>query len=308
MRNFHAVLILIVFAAWSNSAQAQSGASNPGAASANSTMAGWPNVTVNFLIDGRGHAPPRQVTATSMRVFEDGVERRIQAFSGPGDPVSLCMVIDVSGSMKSNHEEVADAAKQLVKNLPPGSEVMVVAFNKKPDLASPFTPAKDFDLSLFDQMHSLWHSALDDSVIFAEQYFVQHARYRIRALVLISDGGENASKRSFVAAIHAMEVPGGPIVYGIRVIHSEPAPKPEREAQFFRYAPDGVLTFHASSGKEFATARAQVSQCIEAQSALSYMSTLASAGKRLHKVKVTIPGFEEQVRIESLPGYYIPRP
>ena len=307
-RNLLVARVLIGFVICLNPVQGQSGTSNLGTASTNGTTGRWPNVIVNFLVDGRGHAPPRQVTASSLRVLDDGVEQKIQAFSGPGGPVSLCIEIDVSGSMKSNHDNVADAAKQLVKNLPPGSEVMVVAFNKKPSLVAPFTPANDFDLTLFDRMHSLWRTALDDSTIFAEQYFVQHARYRLRALVLISDGGENASKQSFGATIRAMEAPGSPLVYGIQVVPPDPATPAERLAQFFRYSPDGVRIFRAANSEEFARARAQVSQCIEAQSALSYTSPLASAGKRLHKVKVTIPGFEEQVRIESLPGYYVPRP
>ena len=180
-RNLLVARVLIGFVICLNPVQGQSGTSNLGTASTNGTTGRWPNVIVNFLVDGRGHAPPRQVTASSLRVLDDGVEQKIQAFSGPGGPVSLCIEIDVSGSMKSNHDNVADAAKQLVKNLPPGSEVMVVAFNKKPSLVAPFTPANDFDLTLFDRMYSLWRTALDDSTIFAEQYFVQHARYRLRA-------------------------------------------------------------------------------------------------------------------------------
>jgi Ca-activated chloride channel family protein len=265
----------------------------------------WPQVILNVLVDAKkGATDP--VPASSLEIIEDGTPQKIESIAGPGSPVSLCILIDVSGSMTSKQSDVRDAAAALVKGLPPDSEVTVSAFAEKSYLVLPFTRAEAVDLSLFGRLKFGHHTALNDSVIVAEQYFVKFARYPRRALVLITDGGENASEHGISDATHAMEAPTGPFVYVLEIFDPY-APTPEERWPVANFFPStGVRIFRTSVAQDLPMGATEISQCIDRQYSLSYRSALTTPNKHLHKIQVRLPAPDPNIKIESLPGYYIP--
>jgi Ca-activated chloride channel homolog len=268
----------------------------------------WPDVIVNFLLDSEGKTRALPISVASMQVFEDGVAQKIQAVSGPDDPVSLCLMIDVSGSMTKYQDAVAGAAKELVKSLPPGSEVTVSTFAEKPYLVLSFTPATEIDLSIFGRMQHGVRTALNDAIVNTEPSFVRLARYPRRALVLISDGGDNASRHHASDAIRSMEVPSGPFVYVLGI--SDPyAPTPEERMSFASldsFSSAGARIAKLPNARELLTGATEISACINRQYALNYRSALSAPDKRLHQIVMKLPEAPEPIKIEAQPGYYIP--
>jgi len=277
-------------------------ATGPAAAS----PAGWPQVILNVLVDlKKGGTVP--VSISSLEIFEDGTQQKIESIAGPGTPISLCLEIDISGIMTSKKDQIAGAAKELVKSLPPGSEVMVSVFADKTYLAAPFTPAEDLDLSLFDHLKYGHRTALSDSIVSAEQYFVHSARYPRRALVIITGGYNNASTHGENEAARAMEAPGGPFVFALGLVDPY-APNPEGRAALQFLDSAGAHIVRVSPIDEISKSAADISQCIDRQYALSYRSALTARDNRLHKVEVKLPQADKRIKVESLPGYYIPSP
>jgi Ca-activated chloride channel homolog len=275
--------------------------------SAPTAPAAWPQVVLNVLVDlKRGATEP--IPVSSLEIFEDSTPQKIESFAGPGSPVSLCILIDVSGSMTTKQNEVRDAATALVKNLPPGSEVMVSTFAEKLNLVSPFTPVTEVDLSIFGRLQHGVGTALNDAIVITEPYFVNLARYPRRALVLITDGGDNASRHRTNDVIRSMETPSGPFAYVLEMIDPN-APTPEERmsvADSFSLA--GALIVRFSVAKDLPKEAAEISQCIDRQYALAYRSALTTPDKRLHKIQVELAQPDPEIKIESLPGYYIPSP
>jgi von Willebrand factor type A domain len=277
--------------------------SAPATHSAPPISAEWPKVTLNLLIDGKGHL------GSTFQVLEDHAPQRVVALVGPGSPVSLCIQIDISGSMAGRVNEIRDAAVLLVKNLPPGSEVMVVFFADKPVMASPFTPASALDPHMFENLEFGHRTALYDSIVTAEQSFVHSAHYPRRAFVLITDGRENGSSHGYNDALRSMLMPGSPFVYVLGIVHPFAATpdvnqRPPRFGDLLSSSRAHIL--NAPEADEVLDGAAVISGCIAAQYALTYTSTSSIRDKRLHKIEVKFPQADTQVKVESLPGYYIP--
>jgi hypothetical protein len=266
--------------------------------------AGEPLVILNVLVDlKKGVTAP--ISADALEILEDSTLQKIESIAGPGTPVSLCLEIDISGSMTSKREQIAGAAKQLVKSLPPGSEVMVSVFADKAYLAAPFTPAEAIDPSLFDHLKYGHRTALSDSIVITESYFVHFARYPRRALVTITDGGDNVSKHGTEEAIRSMEMPSGPFVYVLGLFDPY-APTPEGRMPVTNFFPsNGVRIVRVSDLHDILLGATEISQCIDRQYALSFRSALTTPDKRLHKIQVRPPESDPGIKIESLPGYYI---
>jgi Ca-activated chloride channel family protein len=266
----------------------------------------WPQVILNVLVDLRkGATVP--TTIAPLEIVEDGVPQKIESNAGPGTPVSLCLLIDVSGSMTTKQSEVRDAAAELVKNMPAGSEVMVSTFAEKSTLVLPFTPAAEVDFAVFGRPQQGQRTALNDAMVIAEPYFVHVARYPRRALVLITDGGDNASKHRTNDVIRSMEIPSGPFVYVLGVVDPY-APTPEERMSLVdleTFSSAGAIILKFSIAKDLSKGAAEISQCIDRQYALSYLSALTAPDKRLHKIEVRPSEPEPRIKIESLPGYYI---
>jgi VWFA-related protein len=147
------------------------------------------NVTVT---DPRG----RLVTGLEpehFRVIEDGVEQEILHFSRDEVPVSIGLVLDVSGSMSNKIDAVRQAAVQFLRTGNPRDEFMVVQFRTRAELISPFTssPEELESRMMFETPHGT--TALYDGVYLALTE-MHNAHNRRRALILVSDGGENHSR------------------------------------------------------------------------------------------------------------------
>lgn len=267
----------------------------------------WPEVTLNFVIDkkGGGTLPIRE---SSLQLLEDSAHQKIDSISGPGSPVSLCLQIDISGSMARQIEMVRDAATALISNLPPGSEVMVSVFANRTFLAAPFTPVRDFDLSIFGRLKYGHRSALDDSIVMTENYFVRFARFPRRALVLITDGSDNNSRHGLRDVEHAMEMPGDPFAYVLEILHPASQLLPGSEPIGIFLSSVRAFVVNLLDTDDVRNGAVAIASCIDAQYALTYRSQLSTADKRLHKINIEFKEPDPKITIVALPGFYAPGP
>jgi len=137
------------------------------------------------------------VPRESFAVYDEGRPQQIRAFSNEDIPVSIALVIDDSGSMGQKLGEVIAASLSFAKWSHPEDELFVIEFNDdvRSALAGRSIAAADLP-ELERALHSLrpeGQTALYDAVTdaLARLDGSSHAR---RVLVLVSDGGDNASK------------------------------------------------------------------------------------------------------------------
>jgi len=147
------------------------------------------NVTVTDPLD-------RLVTGLEkehFRVFEDGIEQEVQTLSSEDVPVSIGLVFDMSSSMSDKVEKAREAAVEFMRTANPRDQFFLVSFNDRAELTSGFTSSVD-ELQtrmMFTSSHG--RTALLDAVYLGLSQ-MRGAHNSKRALLIISDGGDNHSR------------------------------------------------------------------------------------------------------------------
>ena len=131
----------------------------------------------------------------NFRVFEDNVEQEITHFSSEDVPISIGVIFDVSGSMANKINKSREAAIQFFKTANPRDEFFLVSFNERAELTSVFTNSVEDLQSRMAFMAPKGRTAMLDAVYLGLSQ-MRGAHNGKRALLIISDGGDNHSRYS----------------------------------------------------------------------------------------------------------------
>jgi len=159
------------------------------------------NLTVT---DGKG----RHVTGLKtgdFHVYEDNRLQDIKLFIAEDVPATVGLIIDNSGSMRPKRADVVQAALAFAGASNSEDEMFVVNFNEKVYLGLPsairFTNDADQIRSALLGMDPAGLTALYDAMAVGLDYLKTGTRER-KALVVLSDGGDNASRRRLDDVLH----------------------------------------------------------------------------------------------------------
>jgi VWFA-related protein len=132
---------------------------------------------------------------SNFRVFEDNAEQTITHFAKDDAPISIGVVFDASASMRSKLHKSSEAAAAFFKTANPQDEFFLIEFNERPRLAIPFT--FDFDeLSRhIARTRTVGRTSLLDAIHMAIVQMKKATNSR-KAIVIVSDGGDNCSRHS----------------------------------------------------------------------------------------------------------------
>ncbi len=129
----------------------------------------------------------------NFHVFDDQVEQKIVSFSMEDDPIAVGLVFDISGSMAEDLRQMRHAATQFFKTSNPGDEFCLVELASDAHVAVPLTQnASDVDYKLMSTKGGGSTALLDGVYLGLNE--VKKSKNPRRALVIISDGGENHSR------------------------------------------------------------------------------------------------------------------
>ena len=129
----------------------------------------------------------------NFRVYEDNVEQEVVTFSSEDVPISIGVVFDLSGSMSNKIAKSREAAIQFFKTANPSDEFFLVSFNERAELTSTFTNSIEDLQSRMMLTSPSGRTALLDAVYLALSQ-MRGAHNAKRALLIISDGGDNHSR------------------------------------------------------------------------------------------------------------------
>lgn len=144
------------------------------------------------VTDNRGR-PVTDLRRTDFTVTEENRIQEVVSFARENAPVSVGIVVDLSGSMARKIVETRLAVKEFLNNLEPEDEEFLVTFADTPELKLAFTsnPSEIRDaLSMAEPRGS---TALFDAVYLAMRQ-MRGAQNQRKALFLVSDGGDNHSR------------------------------------------------------------------------------------------------------------------
>jgi Ca-activated chloride channel family protein len=129
-------------------------------------------------------------------VYDNGRPQAILVFSHEDTPVTIGILVDTSGSMRARLVDVVAAAVSLARSSNPDDEVFAIAFNDsvRDPLGGRFLSADDADAlrRTMSTFVPIGQTALYDALVAGLDRIDAGTRPR-RAVVLISDGGDNAS-------------------------------------------------------------------------------------------------------------------
>ena len=148
------------------------------------------------LTQGNKPVEPGVMTETDFKVTEDGVEQQVSFFRRESLPLSICIAFDASSSMDQGFvlQFAAATLRQVLTRLLPEDEVSIVAFAGQPILIAPWTSAPDITRLAVD-FEAYGMTSLYDAVLHSLT-MMNTARNPRPVILLITDGGENASRAS----------------------------------------------------------------------------------------------------------------
>jgi len=147
------------------------------------------------------------LSSRNFKVFEDGRAQTIQEFQAEDVPVAVGLVIDNSGSMKTKQADAIAAAIAFAGASNPGDDLFIVNFHERPVLGLPDTrlfSASPAELeSAIRSVLPAGKTALYDAIDRAIAH-IQRSRADRKVLIVISDGGDNASTRTLGQVLSAI--------------------------------------------------------------------------------------------------------
>jgi Ca-activated chloride channel homolog len=240
----------------------------------------------------------------NFRVFDDKVEQVITSFSMEDEPVAVGLVFDTSGSMRGTEREERMAATEFFKTANPEDEFALVEFDSAPRLVVPVTPDPGKVTYQLLYTKTKGSTALLDAV-FLGLHEIKKSNKKRKALVVISDGGENNSRYTS-SEIKNVVKESDVLIYSIGVF-----------ADPLYTDAGGVLSSisEQTGGRMFKTEGMRLSDIAQKISVdlrnrylLGYVPTNRERDGRYHQVEVKIvaPKGLPPVRAHWRTGYYAP--
>ena len=247
--------------------------------------------------------------AENFRVFQDDKPQPIKYFSMNEVPVTMGLVIDSSGSMRSKRSGVNLAALALVSASNPHDEIFVVNFNDTVHAGLP--PKTLFTDDVPTLRAALWqgrsegqtklYDALDYSL-----HYLDKGRMDKKTLVVVSDGRDNASiltRKDITAKIEQSRA----TVYAIDIIDKD---EPEGTSDVLKRLAlmSGGEYFELADMPEIMSISKKIAEDIRHRYTISYSPSLPGAPASVHSVKVTaaLPTGQKLV-VRTRTRYMVPK-
>ena len=129
----------------------------------------------------------------NFEVYDNNVGQAIKYFSSEDAPVTIGIIFDLSGSMSSKFARARKALTEFLRTSNPQDEFFVVGFNDRPAVIVDYTSDPDDVEARMVMLKPENRTALIDAVYLGIDHLRQ-AKYDRKALLIISDGGDNRSR------------------------------------------------------------------------------------------------------------------
>jgi len=265
-------------------------------------------VVLPVTVLNRHGAAVANLTRRDFAVYDNGVRQSIRFFREADAPVTVGLVIDNSGSMQAKLPEVLVGATEFAESSNPLDQIFVVNFDEHVTTGLP--PGVPFTSSVAQLEQALstvaahGMTALYDAVSFALTH-LRAGSHRRRALVVISDGGDDASHLTLKQVLAQAERSNA-VIYTVGLFsRSDEDRDPgvlERLAKM-----TGGAAFMPRKTTDTARVCLRIARMIRSGYTIGYVPAGASAhagGRHRIRVTVTVPGHRDD-RAITRPGYTV---
>ena len=242
-------------------------------------------------------------------VYEGKDSQEIRTFSSEDAPVSLGVIFDMSGSMSSKIERAREAVVEFFKTANPQDEFFMITFSDQPEEVSDFTQSVEDIQGKLVYTVPKGRTALLDAIYMGVNKMRQ-AKYAKRALLIISDGGDNHSRYT-EGEIKSQVKEADVLIYAIG-IYDRYMPTPEEQLGPALLSDVTELTggraFTIDNPNDLADVATKIGVELRNQYVLGYRPKNAAHDGRWRKIKVKLipPKGLPPLRVYAKTGYYAP--
>jgi Ca-activated chloride channel family protein len=245
----------------------------------------------------------------NFKVFEGKEPQDIRHFSSEDAPVSLGVIFDVSGSMNSKIERAREAVMEFFKTANPQDEFFMVTFADKPDEVSDFTTSVEDIQGRLIYTVPKGRTALLDAIYLGISKMRQ-AKFPKKALLIISDGGDNHSRYT-EGEIKNLVKEADVLIYAIGIYdHYFPSEEERLGPQLLSEVTEltGGRAFTIDNPNDLADVATKIGIELRNQYVLGYRpkNPIRDGKWRKIKVKLVPPKGLPPLRVYAKTGYYAP--
>jgi len=246
----------------------------------------------------------------NFQLFEGSAGQEIKTFSSEDAPVSLGVIFDSSGSMSSKMDRAKDAVVEFFKTANPQDEFFMITFSDEPEVVSDFTSSVDDIQGKLVFTVPRKRTALLDAIYMGVTKMRQ-AKFAKKALLIISDGGDNHSRYT-ENEIKALVKEADVMVYAIGIYDryfqtQEERLGPELLGQIAELS--GGRAFTVENPNDLADVATKIGIELRNQYVLGYRPHNGSRDGKWRKIKVKLlpPKGLPPLKVYARTGYYAPQ-
>ena len=246
----------------------------------------------------------------NFELYEGGSKEEIKSFSSEDAPVSLGVIFDSSGSMSSKMDRAKDAVMEFFKTANPQDEFFMITFSDEPEVINDFTSSVDDIQGKLVFTVPRRRTALLDAIYMGITK-MREAKYPKKALLIISDGGDNHSRYT-EGEIKALVKEADVMIYAIG-IYDRYFPTEEE-----RLGPallgeitelTGGRAFTVENPNDLADVATKIGVELRNQYVLGYRPKIVVRDGKWRKIRVKLlpPKGLPPLRVYARTGYYGPQ-
>lgn len=240
-------------------------------------------------------------------VYENKQQQEIRNFSSEDSPVSLGVLFDVSDSMSTKIERAREAVVEFFKTANPQDEFFVITFSDQPQVISDFTQSVDDIQSQLVYTVPNGRTALLDAIYLGVSKLRQ-AKYRRKALLIISDGGDNHSRYS-EGEIKSAVKEADALIYAVGIYdHSFPTREERMGPALLSEIAEltGGRAFTVDNPNDLGDVATKIGVELRNQYVLGYRPKNPTRDGKWHRVRVKVipPKGLPPLRVSAKTGYY----
>ncbi len=249
---------------------------------------------------------------SSFRLYDDKAEQIITHFSMENGPIAVGFLFDASSSMAHKIRKAREAVSVFLKAASPADEFLLVQFNDQVDLLLGLTKEADEIQRTLAFVQPKGRTALLDAIDFSIRE-IRHAHSLRKALVIVSDGGDNCSRRT-VSEIKNLVRESDVQIYALGIFDSRElrSQTPEEQAgpALLREVAkqSGGQLFEIKDLSELPDVAAKIGNALRTQYVLGYTPAKPRLDGKYHRVNVKLVQLKGSSRLRASwrHGYYAP--
>ena len=266
-------------------------------------------VLVPMTVTDAGNRLVTGLERENFYIYENNQQQTIRTFSTDDAPVTIGIIFDLSGSMSSKYARARRALSEFMRTSNPQDEFFVIAFNDRPSVVVDYTSnVEDVDARMV-MLKPQARTALIDAVYLGVNKLKQ-GKYERKALLIISDGGDNRSRYTegeLRKAVRESDVQ----IYAVGIFDQYAPTQEEKEGPILLTdicEQTGGRLFRVTDVNELGDIASRISAELRNEYVVGYKPTdLKHDGNwRKLKVKLNPPPGLPQLSVHNRQGYYAP--